>query len=176
MSKPDESALVAAAAAFDEELIIYNRLGELFLRAPVDTIKHVERAKATLNELAQSEERLQTAAQRMLAAIGAARERQESLAKRVVEHAPALQARNASVNGLVAQLHDIAAEVATLNEHVTGPQPADVPAVADRVLALSTRAEQLAVEARTAELDELAEQAHALQQRLRAVAKKLGRA
>jgi len=176
MAKPEPSALVAAASAFDSELATYQRLGELFLRAPLETVKHLERAKATLDELAGCEERLQAAAQRLIAALGEARGRQEDLATRVVGHAPQLQARNASVGKLMAEMHAIAADVAAINQNVTGSEPTDVPEVAERVLALATRAETLAGEARAASFDELADQAHALEQRLRAIAKKLGRA
>jgi HPt (histidine-containing phosphotransfer) domain-containing protein len=175
MSKPEGSALVAAASDFDQELASYQRLGELFLRAPLNTVKHLERAKATLDELAGCEDRLQAAAQRLIGALGEARQRQESLAASVVGHAPALQGRNARLGELLAQMHSIAAEVAAINQNVTGSEPTDVPEVAARVLALSTRAETLSGEARNADFEELADQAHALEQRLRAIAKKLER-
>ena len=42
MTKPDPSALVAAAIAFDAELATYARLGDLYLRAPTTTLKHLE--------------------------------------------------------------------------------------------------------------------------------------
>jgi chromosome segregation ATPase len=176
MSKPDAPPLVAAAMAFDQELASYQRLGELFLRAPLDTVKHLERAKSTLDELAGCEQRLQEAAQRLIGALGEARARQESLAQSVVDHAPALQARNARFGELMAKMHAIAAEVGAINQNVTSSEPTDVPEVAQRVLGLSTRAEELAGEARAEHFDDLAEQAHALEQRLRAIAKKLGSA
>lgn len=176
MTKPDGSALVAAASDFDQELASYQRLGELFLRAPLDTVKHLERAKATLDELAGCEGRLQAAAHHLIAALGEARARQEDVAARVVGHAPALQARNARLAELLAQLQAIASEVAAINQNVTGSEMTDVPEVAERVLGLSSRAEALAGEARAADFAELADQAHALEQRLRAIAKKLGAA
>jgi hypothetical protein len=174
MSKPEPSELVAAADDFDRELAEYYRLGELFLRAPLDTQKHLERANATLQELARCEERLGAAGQRMVAAIATARQRQESLANRVVDHAPKLADRNTAARAMIARLADIATEVAAINQNVTGPELTDVPVLAERVLGLSERADALAGEARAADLGELAEQAHALHQRLLAIAKKLG--
>ncbi|HEY1813547.1 MAG TPA: hypothetical protein VGG74_14445 [Kofleriaceae bacterium] len=174
MSKPEPSELVSAAADFDQELAAYYRLGDLFLRAPLDTQKHLERANATLQELARCEERLGAVAQRLVSAIAGARERQQDLAQRVVDHAPKLQDRNVAAKAMLARLGSIAAEVAAINQNVSGPDLTDVPVIAERVLALATRSEELAGEAREADLSELAEQAHALHQRLLAIAKKLG--
>jgi DNA repair exonuclease SbcCD ATPase subunit len=169
MAKP-ETSLVTAASDLDTELATYTRLGELFLKSPVDTVKHLERAKATLDELAQSEQRLQQAAQRLVAAIVAARGVQEDLGKRVVEHAPQLKVRNERLNELVAEMHGIAEQVAEMNRDLTGRDPKQVGEASG---ALAARSEQLASAAREAGFVELAEQAHALQQRLRAIAKKL---
>jgi hypothetical protein len=174
MTKPDSSELVTAAGDFDRELATYYRLGDLFLRAPLDSQKHLERANATLQDLARCEERLGAAAQRLVAAIADARKRQESLAQQVVDHAPKLQDRNTAAKAMIARLADIAAEVAAINQNVTGPDVTDVPALAERVLALAARSETLAGEARAADLVELAEQAHALHQRLLVIGKKLG--
>jgi DNA anti-recombination protein RmuC len=180
MTKSDPSALVAAAAAFDDELATYARLGDLFLRAPTNTLKHLERANATLGELAQSEQRLAECGQRLIAALGGARLRQEQLSKQIIAHAPELQARNAKLNALMTALHALAEDVAKLNQGVldakqqpTAPGAADVSSA---VLALSARAEQIAADARAAELPELAEQAHALHQRLQAIGNKLQKA
>ena len=72
MAKP-ASPLADAAAAFDDELAAYARLGDLFLKTPLSSVKHLERANTTLGEIAASEERLQAAGQRMVQALAAAR-------------------------------------------------------------------------------------------------------
>jgi chromosome segregation ATPase len=183
MAKPEPSALVDAASAFDAELATYARLGELFLRSPLNTLKHVERANATLGELAQSEQRLQEAGQKLVVALTGARQRQEQLSKHIVDHAPALQARNGRLQQLMTALGQLAGDVSKLNQDVLqkngdhdAPSLADTDAVSAAVLALSTRAEELAASAREADFAELAEQAHALHQRLQAIAKKLQKA
>ncbi len=176
MTKPEPSALVAAASAFDHELATYARLGELFLRTPLETLKQVERANSTLGELAACEQRLQQAGQQMIEALAGARRVQEQLAEQVVEHAPKVQARNQQINDLMTALGAIAGEVGALNSTVAPAGEADASAVAETIMALSTRAEQLAGQARSAELAEIAEQAHALHQRLLMIAKKLQRA
>jgi predicted nucleic acid-binding Zn-ribbon protein len=176
MAKSDPSALTAAAEAFDEALTAYARLGELFLRAPMDTLKHLERANSTLNELADSEQRLQQTGQQMIAAIAAARDRQQALAQEIIERAPALQERNTRLGELMAALHEIAGEVGKLNDDIASrPATPTTPTtdVSAAVLALSERAETLAKRARELDFTELADQAHALYQRLQAIGKKL---
>src|SRR5688500_2994725 len=89
-----DSALADAAADFDKELAQYARLGKLFLETPMSSVKYLERANSTLAEIAQCEERLQTAGQTLVKALSASRDQQEQLAKAVVAHVPQLQARN----------------------------------------------------------------------------------
>ena len=186
MSKPDMSPLVEAAAAFDAELATYNRVGELFLKTPLSSVKHLERANGALAELAGCEERLQAAGQALVKALASARDQQETLAKEVVAHVPAVQQRNTRLQELMTELAAVAGEVGSLNTIIQGkagngdataqPTAADALDVSDRVLKLSERAEKLAADARTAEYEELATQAHALYQRLQAVGKKLQKA
>lgn len=182
MAKPD-TALAGAAAGFDEELAAYARLGDLFLKTPLSSVSQLERANATLAEIAACEERLQAAGQRMVQALSEARARQEQLAKDVVAHVPAVQARNKQLSELMAELTAVAGEVSSLNQAIAGhrnngdaskpPTAEDARGVSTTVFALSDRAEQLAVTARDAEFEEIATQAHALYQRLQAVGKKL---
>ncbi|HZJ66184.1 MAG TPA: hypothetical protein VFD36_21910 [Kofleriaceae bacterium] len=181
-----ETALAEAAAGFDEELSAYARLGELFLKTPLSSVKQLERANATLAEIAACEERLQAAGQRMVQALSASRSRQEQLARDVVAHVPAVQARNQRLNELMAELTAVAGEVGGINSALTGrrengdasrpPTPEDARDISGTVFALSERAERLATTARESEFEELATQAHALYQRLVAVGKKLQRA
>jgi DNA repair exonuclease SbcCD ATPase subunit len=187
MAKSDSTPLIDAAGAFDEELASYARLGELFLKTPLTSLKHLERANQTIGELAECEQRLQASGQRLVQALSAARELQEGLATQIVEYAPQVQARNDQLKALMSQLGELATTVASVNAKVlakpsdeaapgaapAGPDPAEVSA---EVLALSARAEQLAVAARDASFEELASQAHALFQRLKTIAQKLQRA
>ncbi|HET9625175.1 MAG TPA: hypothetical protein VFP84_27595 [Kofleriaceae bacterium] len=189
---PDESppgdALADAVAGFDAELTTYARLGELFIKTPLASVKQLERANATLADIAKCEERLQAAGQRMVQALSIARGHQEQLAAKVVAHVPAVQARNQQLNELMAELTTIVGEGGSLNQAITSPREngdASKPhtPTADetrdiiaKVLALSDRAERLAATANAAEFEELATQAHSIHQRLAAVGKKLQKA
>ncbi len=182
MAKQDTSALTEAATAFETELANYTRLGELFVKTPLSSVKFLERANSTLAEIAACEGRLQTAGQQLVQALSAARSQQEALAKQVVDHVPAVQDRNKRLQELMAELAGVASEVGGLNAIITrggngdaaaGPSAADAQNISTTVFGLSSRAEQLANTARDAEFEELATQAHALHQKLQAIGKKL---
>lgn len=183
MAKSD-SALVNAAAAFDEELATYSRLGELFLKTPLNTLKHLERANQTLGELADSEQRLQDAGKQLIEALTGARSKQEQLSQSVIDYAPTVQARNQKLRELMTSMGELAGDVSQLNTIVTsknGDAAAETSApdpavVSTKVLALSERADQLATSCREADFAELAEQAHALHQRLKSIGTKLQKA
>src|SRR4051812_27879632 len=113
MAKPD-SALADAVAAFDDELAAYSRLGDLFLKTPLSSVKHLERANTMLRDIAACEERLQAAGQRMVQALSEARSHQEQLAGQVVAHIPVIQARNQRLGELMAELSAVAGEVGGL--------------------------------------------------------------
>jgi hypothetical protein len=185
MAKPDP-ALSEAAAGFDEELATYSRLGDLFLKTPLSSVKHLERANTTLAEIAACEARLQAAGQRMVQALAGARAHQEQLANDVVAHVGAVQARNQRLSELMSELTAVAGDVGGLNQLIAGhrdngdaskaPTLDDARDVSTTVFALSDRAQRLAATARDAEFEELAAQAHALHQRLQAIGKKLQKA
>jgi DNA anti-recombination protein RmuC len=182
----DSSPLADAAAEFDKELAAYARLGKLFIETPLGSVKYLERANTTLDEIAQCEERLQLAGQTLVRALSSSRDQQEQLAKAVVAHVPALQARNERLKALMTEMGALAAEVAGLNDIIAskkengdaslGPTQADALDVSQTVLGLSARAESLANTSRDAEFEEVATQAHSLHQRLQAIGKKLQKA
>ena len=179
----DPSPLTEAAAAFDAELVTYARLGELFIKTPLTSLKHLERANQTLGEIADCEQRLQDGGKKLIEALSAARSRQETLSNQVVAHAPTVQARNSQLKDLMLQMGQLASDVAGVNAKIvqqTGdgsePPKADPGEVSGSLLALSDRAKKLAADANAAELEELAQQAHALHQRLEAIGQKLQKA
>ena len=100
MAKSD-SPLVQAATEFDEELAVYARLGELFLKTPLDTLKHLERANTTIGEIADCEQRLSNAGKKLIEALTAARQTQEQLSQSVIDYAPTVQARNVKLRELM---------------------------------------------------------------------------
>jgi hypothetical protein len=183
--RPEATPLLAAAQAFDDELQRYARLAELFLKSPLTTTKHLDRINETLGEISASETRLGETGRALVEQLTAARLRQESLAKDVVERLPAVHARNDQLRGLMGELEQLGAETAKITtasgeveRDADGNPQVTVQAAQDlgtRILELAARAAEVATHAKDAEFDELARQAHALHQRLLAVGKKLQR-
>jgi hypothetical protein len=179
----EPSPLSEAAAAFDAELVIYARLGELFLKTPLTSLKHLERANETIGQIADCEQRLQDCGKRLIEALTAARAKQENLSNAVVAHAPTVQARNAQLKELMLQMGQLATDAAAVNAQVlsqngdgAGGAKPDPGEVSSAVLAISERALTLAGAAHDAEFEELSQQAHSLHQRLKAIGQKLQKA
>jgi len=180
MPKSD-TPLITAATEFDEALAAYARLGQLFIKQQLTSVKHLERANQILGEIADCEQRLQEAGKGLITALSEARATQEQLAAEVVAHAPAVQARNQRLKELMTEMGQLATDAAAVSAQVVNKEGAETPppdpgAVSESVLALSGRAEQLAATAREAEFEEVATQAHSLHQRLKVIAQKLQRA
>jgi hypothetical protein len=179
------SEVVAAAEAFDDELETYATVSGAFARAQLTSSKHLERAKDALNQIAASEQRLATCGARLAAAVNAARNQQEALAKATLERVPVLQQRMEQLRGLVGQFETLGQEAGSLNGgalaivHWTpeqgdrGAQLAEARALLGNMQTLSQRALDLTAQARDADFEELAVQAHALHQQLQSAHNKL---
>ncbi len=179
-----DSALVSAAEAFDTELVTYARLGELLLKTPLTTLKHLQRARDTLIEIESSEQRLQTVGKQLVEAISGVRQQQEQLSKKVIDYAPSIHARHQTLSELMTSLTALAGEISEVNGLVAsvnetaaeGAARPDTADVSTKVLALSERAQQLSTRCHDVDFEELGEQAHALHQRLKAIGTKLQKA
>lgn len=183
--KEPTSPLAEAAQQFEQELARYAQLGETFVRAGLSTTKQLERANQAVEEIVAQEERLSAAGQRLIEAVTEARKRQETLAQQVIDRLPEVRARNASLRELLGEMAAIGGDTASLNDKASeisqdGPDAARRnPAareLAERMNDLQERAAKLAERAREADFDELANQAHALHQRLLSAWKKLDKA
>jgi predicted nucleic acid-binding Zn-ribbon protein len=176
----DSSPLTEAATAFDAELAVYARLGELFLKTPLTSLKQLERANQLINEIADCEQRLQDAGKTLITALTAARGRQEGLSNQVVAHAPTVQARNAQLRDLMMAMGTLATDAAAINARVLSPEgdaaKPDTTDVSSAVLDIAERAQKLAADAHDAQFEELSQQAHSLHQRLKALGQKLSKA
>jgi hypothetical protein len=167
-----------AADAFAEELATYASLSEAFQRAPLESTKHLERANETLSQIAASEQRLAVCGQRLAEAVGAARERQEALARATLERVPHIRQRMDELRGLLGQFESLGGEAGAINADAAqlGREARDkddkqaqvdrARELAARMLALSQRAQDIAAAARAASFEELANRAHALHQQL----------
>jgi hypothetical protein len=187
--KKPPSPLLAAAQAFEDELTSYAHLSDAFVRAPLDSARHLERASELLAEVAASEQRLGECGRRLAEAVGGARDDQEKKAMVTLERVPLLKQRTAELAGLLKQLQELGVEAVGLNETagaLAGHGPAAGPKgdqaaeprhrareLSTAIAGLSRRAQEVAVAARQSDFEDIARQAHALHQQLLAAHRKL---
>jgi hypothetical protein len=179
--KDDAPGLVAAAEAFDQELSRFGKLADAVLKAPLDSQKSIERAARALKEISESEGRLGSTAQALLAALDASRRRQEGQASALQARAYEIQARAEVANDLMRRygaLGEAAASVGELvkelaqrtrkpeggfdTEELAGP----VATLLDRMSDLAISAQTLSADAKKEQFDDLSRQADALRQQV----------
>lgn len=93
MPSGQKSDLVLAAEALDDELQKFERASSEAAKTPLDSRKNIARTAEALKEVVTSDERLRERVATLVAAISAARERQQALAEKVHERALELQGR-----------------------------------------------------------------------------------
>jgi len=164
------SPLVEAAQAFDDALEAHARNAELFVRTPLTSTKHIERANELLGEIAGAEDRMRERSAALAEAVAVARDRQEQLARDIIARLPEIKARNEQLMTLLAAYQALGNEAGALNATAAGTNPREL---VEALHAIAERATTLATDARAAGFEELATQAHALHQRLASAAKKL---
>jgi hypothetical protein len=174
------STLVAAAAAFDEELQHFGRLAEQAQKRALDSRKALERVAETLKEAVDAEQELGARAQALLAALNAAREQQEQQAAAIRSRAADLERRTKQFTELAGRYQALGVEVASLNQLAqdvlsrrTGDGAAESASFREGLGALDQKmelaaesAQALAKDSHEADFDDLSREAHTLFQRI----------
>jgi hypothetical protein len=192
-AKPKQpSSLVVAAESFDESLRRFSALGESLRRGALDSRQSLERAGEVLSEIAACEEELQVQAHALIAALGAAREAQETEAAQVQARAQEIQARTetyAAIRGRFEAIGDAAAGLNTLAQGLATRRgiadqtlrDSELPALLaqldelrERMGSVAEAAAQLENDARGARFEDLARNADSLRQQLLAARNKIG--
>lgn len=182
------SSLLTAAEAFDAELARFGRLAETARKGPLDSQRGLERAAELLHEAANSEEALASHAQALMAALGEARDRQQTQAEAVRLRADEIQQRTTVLADLLKRyeaLGEAAKELNGLGQRLAESQRAASEApgdsgwtsglkeLYDRMTDLAASAEELLVAARDTEFLDIARQAESLRQQLLAARNKV---
>ena len=188
MSQPKEgSALVQAVRAFDAELDRFARAASSACRRNLDSKRELEKAVASVQEASEAETAMQQRAQELLAALKAAETDQQSRAEALRVRTQEIQARYDAYEAFAVRYRKLGEEGASLVEAAqklrTDGQPGDGPAKAELVLGLSDlekrvgelrdTARTLAADAQKEKFDDLATEAHAVEQTLSALRNKL---
>lgn len=188
MSKETNSPLVAAALAFDEELQRFARASEAARRRSLDSKKDLEQAAESLKIAADAEQVLGARAQALLQALTAARDEQQAQSQAAQARATEVQERYgiyASLMERVKQIGDEAVSLTDVARQLTAKKREDAPLATDtelvaglieierRLASVSDKAKLLAEEARGNDFEEIARDAHGLQQTLSATRNKI---
>ncbi len=191
MSKRDKShsELVAAAEALDSQLTRFESLADQFRKAPLDSEKSLERASKLLRDVAEQDQVLNASVSALVAAVTAARDRQQANAESVNAHAQELQQRAETFKSLLERFGALGQSAAELNQRMqefaaqrakaqSSEQNAEIISTLD---ALNERMGQVAEEAQSVtqlaeeqDFTDIGRQAESLRQQLLSARNKLG--
>ena len=187
-SARDASPLIDAVRAFDAELDRFAKAASSACRRSLDSKRELEKAAASVNEAAEAEKAMQQRAQELLAALKAAEADQQARAEALRARTEEIQSRSQVYDALADRYRQIGAaggQLADAAQKLRTDTTADGAApgraelmsgIADlerRVSELRTSSRTLAEDARTARFDDLASEAHAIEQTLSALRNKL---
>ncbi|HVT07668.1 MAG TPA: hypothetical protein VHM31_00330 [Polyangia bacterium] len=188
----ESSPLTAAAEAFDDALHRFSTLTETLRKRQLDSRHALESAAALLKEVTHCQEELQTKAQALVAALGAARDAQQAQAEFVQERAQDIQRRAQDYATLTSRFEEVGQQAAGLN--TLAQNLASRRGIADRSLrddelpallseldelrermgSVADQAAGLIADARNADFEELCGRADSLRQQLLAARNKIG--
>jgi DNA repair exonuclease SbcCD ATPase subunit len=201
--RDEASPLLAAAQAFDAELERFTHLTDTARQGRLDSQKALERAAEALAQIADCEEQMQLHARALMAALGTARELQESQAELASRRAEEVRQRTAVYGDLLKRFQALGTEAAELNSmgqrlsaqkskttnKTTSEDAADGGAGGDgprelslaaglgelsqRMAEVAEHAQGLTATARDADFEDVARQADSLRQQLLAARNKV---
>lgn len=183
MSKndPERPTLTDVAALIDADLARFESLTAQLERGELDSQKKLERAAKALTEVAELDTRLGDHVRALLAAITAARDRQQAHAQRVHERALELQGRAQAFQALLerygalgeraAELNGVLQAAATKKRDLssaadTAELVATLQGLGEQLHDLATEAAALAAAAGEADFADVVSQADSLRQQL----------
>lgn len=189
MSHPSAgSPLVQAVTAFDDELERFAKAATSACRRNLESKRELEKAAEAVREAGEAEKAMQQRAQELLQALKAAQEEQEKRAEALRVRTEEIQARFDAYEKLAVRYRQLGEEGATLVEQAQklrldsapgGAPPAKAElmlGLADlekRVGELRETARGLAADAREGKFEDLANEAHSVEQTLSALRNKL---
>lgn len=181
----ERSILAQAAAGLELELRRFDELAQTVAKIPLDSQKNLERAAKTLNEVADSEERVNANVRALLDAIHGARERKDASALVIGTRASEIAARVQEFAQLIERLAALGTEASSINalvqELATIVREAnDKTSALARIEEVQTRlgkavddAQTLRDAAKDKEATEIAQQADSIRQQMSAARNRL---
>lgn len=186
--KREPTPLTTAVEAFDDSLRRFAVLANRLARIGLDSQRDLGRAGEALAEVADCEEEMQRHAQALMAALGIARDAQQSQAHQVRARAEQIRRRTEEYATILGRFDDLGQDAAALNEtavRLGARPPAKAPEASgpaliseldelqERMAKVTAAGETLAADARAADFAELATRFESLGQQLRAARGKI---
>ncbi|HZX93670.1 MAG TPA: hypothetical protein VFE90_04085 [Myxococcales bacterium] len=173
MSKPGkQSDLAEAALALDHELRRFEELSLQAARVKLNTEKNLERATEALSRAAESQDRISAQVQKLVAAVTAARQKQETDAAALIERAKEISARRTEFAGLLQRMAALGHAARDVQELLKSG-PASIDEVQSRMQQVADEAAAIAKAAEEKEMEELARQADVLRHQVLAARNKV---
>jgi len=184
-----DSPLVASAEAFDATLKRFAALSDGLRKGGLDSQRNLERAAEALKQVAGCEEELQANAQALMAALGIARDAQQTQAEMVRVRALEIQARGEELARLMRGFEAIGQDAAALNASAQqlasrkrtpdemvkdGALLAGLDELQERMSGVLVSGEKLAADARAADFEDLSRKVDSLRQQILAARNKIG--
>jgi hypothetical protein len=176
--RPPERALLDAAEKLDAALAAYQRAAHGFLKLRLDSRKSVAKAAEGLAQIARIDDELSSEVGRLVAAISQLRDTQQGTAEAVQRRALEVLERKQALEGLLARLEGVAAEVRELGNLMPDDRQLtaeELAAVRHRIGELSDHALAFATDAQAKGFDDLAAEGQALRQQLLAAKNRTAR-
>jgi|SRR4051812_45746746 DNA repair exonuclease SbcCD ATPase subunit len=167
-----QTGLAEAALALDQELRRYEDLAEQAARVKLNTEKNLERATEALTRAAESQDRINAHVQKLVAAVAAARQKQEADAAALMARAQQIAARRQEFAGLLQRMAGLGESARDLQELLKGG-PDRLDEIEARMQQVAEEAAGIAESASQKEMEDLARQAGVLRQQVLAARNKV---
>jgi hypothetical protein len=172
MSSTDANELSEAALALDRELRRFDDLAEQAARQKLNTEKNLERATEALTRAAESQDRIHGHVQRLVAAVGVAREKQESDAKTLMARAEEIAGRRKEFSEVLQRMAGLGTMARDVQEALKNG-PSAIDDVQARMQQIADEAGDILRTAQDKDMEDVARQAEVLQRQVLAARNKV---
>lgn len=165
MTKDKPSDLAEAAMALDHELRRFEELSAQAARLKLNSEKGIERATEALQRAAESQDRIHAQVQKLVAAVAAARQKQESDAAALIARAQQIAERRKQF-GEVLQRMGALGQMAKQVQELLKDGAKNFDEIQQRMQKVADDAAEIAKTAAEQEMEDLARQADTLRQQV----------
>jgi len=174
MSNPaNPSELSEAALALDRELRRFEELAAQAAKVKLNSEKSLERATDALTRAAESQDRIHANVQQLVAAVAAARQRQETEAAALMARAEQISARRKEFAELLQRMAGLG-EMARAIQNALREGPSGLEDVQGPMQRIADEAAAIAHDAQEKDMEDVARQADVLRQQVLAARNKVG--